>query len=61
METNKETPIAIGTRNTGNPVIVFGSEDGKTWTIVEPQDGQIACIRAAGTDWKRLAFPGPDA
>ena len=55
-----EAPVARAIQE-GMPIIVFASENGRTYTIVAiVQSGRTACTLAAGTDWQPVASATSD-
>lgn len=57
----REVPVALGHANNGGLIEVLRARDGATFTIVITMPDGIACMIAAGSDWRELPVLAQDA
>lgn len=52
-----EQPRARAPDSAGTMVVLFGTDNGSTWTLVRLFPDGTACLAVAGTDWRPMT-PG---
>lgn len=49
-----EQPLAFGLNNDGRLVELFGTPDGKTWTMLITDARGISCVVTSGENWQKV-------
>jgi hypothetical protein len=55
-----EHPVASGMRASGGVIRIYATADGRTWTLLAETAPGMACVIAAGRNWKTMP-PGEPA
>jgi hypothetical protein len=60
LQSYQESPILTGVTSNGGLVIVLATESGSTWSILVASGDGMACLVAAGENWRPapVALPG---
>lgn len=59
LQNYQESPIFTGVTHNGGLVIVLATESGSTWSILVASPQGVACLVAAGENWRPMdAAPG---
>jgi len=48
----QERKIAVGEMQAGGVLVIYATNDGKTWTAIREMPGGIGCFLTSGTGWK---------
>ena len=54
-----EQPLYFGLNNDGRVVEVFGTPDGKTWTMIITDTRSLSCVVTSGEAWQKTAPTAP--
>lgn len=52
-EKYNEQPLAVGLNNDGRVLELFGTSDGKTWTLIITDPAGISCVVTSGESWQK--------
>jgi hypothetical protein len=59
LQSYQESPILTGVTSNGGLVIVLATESGSTWSILVASGDGMACLVAAGENWRPVnVLPG---